>query len=339
MVYEKKARGSAAAQGGCRRILRTTQEITTGEHCMHRSLALGLVLVASLGLSAAPQQDTEFASRFDGVERKGGHPRGCATHQMSSEEADAVEAYTAQILDTLKQAGRFSPEVNATKTVNVYFHVITSTSGAGNVTDARIADQIDVLNDAYAGLTGGVNTEFQFVLAGVTRTANNTYFAAGYGSTAESQMKTALRQGTADDLNFYTNQPSTGELGWATFPSSYSSKPKMDGVVCDWRTLPGGSFDPYNEGDTGTHEVGHWVGLYHTFQGGCNGNGDYVADTPAERSAAWGCPNGQDSCRNKAGLDPIENFMDYTDDFCMYKFTAGQTSRANSMWASYRAGK
>ena len=312
---------------------------------MHRSLALGLVLALSIGTAAAAQ-DADFGGsrmRDDGrVAEDARHPRGCATHQPSADEAAAVEAYTEQIVASLKETGRFSPIANATKTVNVYFHVITNTSGAGNVTDARIADQIAVLNESYAGLTGGgVNTEFQFVLAGITRTANNTYFAAGYGTTAETSMKNALRQGTADDLNFYTNQPSTGELGWATFPSSYASAPKKDGVVCDWRTLPGGSLDPYNEGDTGTHEVGHWVGLYHTFQGGCQKNNDYVSDTPAERSAAWGCPNGRDSCsgRNYPGLDPIENFMDYTDDYCMYKFTAGQASRANSMWASYRAGK
>jgi len=303
---------------------------------MHRSLIVALSLVVSL--SAFAQESIR-----DRVEARGGlrADRACATHQPDEMEVQAIDAYTESVMEQLRASGR-QIEANATlRTVNVYFHVITNTSGVGNLSDAAIAAQIAVLNEAYAGLTGGVDTGFQFVLAGVTRTANNTYFAAGYGTTAETSMKNALRVGTADDLNFYTNQPSTGELGWATFPSSYASNPKRDGVVCDWRTLPGGSFSPYNEGDTGTHEVGHWVGLYHTFQGGCNRTNDGVTDTPAERSAAWGCPNGRDSCtgKNYPGLDPIENFMDYTDDYCMYKFTAGQSSRASSYWTSYRAGK
>jgi hypothetical protein len=303
---------------------------------MHRSLIVALSLVVSLGAFA---QETKIRDRaeFGGGVMKN---RACGTYQPSDLEVEAIDAYTSSVMDQLRTSGR-QLETNAAVIIPVHFHVITNTSGAGAVTDARIASQIAVLNEAYAGLTGGVNTNFQFVLASVTRTANNTWFAAGYGSTAETQMKTALRVGTADDLNLYTNQPSTGELGWATFPSSYSSKPKMDGVICDWRTLPGGSFSPYNEGDTATHEVGHWVGLYHTFQGGCSKNNDGVTDTPAERSAAWGCPNGQDSCAGKQypGVDPIENFMDYTDDYCMYKFTAGQTSRAASYWTSYRNGK
>jgi hypothetical protein len=306
---------------------------------MHRSLVVALTLVVSLGAVAQEfdggrlAEGPKFANRIEA--------RGCATPSMSEAEVEAVDAYTEQLMAEQRKSGRFDVEVNAITTIPVYFHVITNTKGAGNVTDAQIADQIAVLNEAYAGLTGGVNMNMQFVLAGVTRTANDSWFAAAMGSTAETAMKTALRVGTADDLNFYTNQPSSGELGWATFPSSYSSAPKKDGVVCDWRTVPGGSFSPYNEGDTGTHEVGHWVGLYHTFQNGCNRNNDGVSDTPAERSAAWGCPTGRDSCAGKSypGLDPIENFMDYTDDYCMYKFTAGQASRAASYWSSYRSGK
>jgi hypothetical protein len=218
-------------------------------------------------------------------------------------------------------------------TINVYWHVITNTSGQGAPTTTQINNQMAVLNAAFA------SSGFSFNLVSVSTTANNSWYTAGPGTSAESQMKNALRQGTADDLNIYSSSPGGGLLGWATFPSSYNSSPKNDGVVILNASVPGGSAAPYNLGDTGTHEVGHWMGLYHTFQGGCNGSGDSVSDTAAERSPAYGCPTGRDSCRSKPGLDPITNFMDYTDDACMNTFSAGQNSRMNAQWTQYRAGK
>ncbi len=225
-------------------------------------------------------------------------------------------------------------------TIPVYFHVITSSTGQGAVSTTQINNQIAVLNAAYSGATGGVNTPFRFQLVSIDTTINSSWYTAGPGTTAQTQMKTALRRGGKGDLNIYVNNIGGGLLGYATFPSSYAGNPKDDGVVCLNASLPGGTAAPYNLGDTATHEVGHWLGLYHTFQGGCSRStttgGDLVADTPAEQSSAFGCPSGRDTCRTIAGLDPITNFMDYTDDSCMFIFTLGQSDRMDAQWATYR---
>jgi hypothetical protein len=224
--------------------------------------------------------------------------------------------------------------------IPVYFHVINNGDGVenGDITDAMISNQISVLNQSYAGLTGGAATPFRFSLVSINRTTNAAWFTMGYGSQAERAAKTALHQGTKSALNIYTANLGNNTLGWSTFPWDYNSDPVRDGVVVLYSSLPGGSADPYNLGDTATHEVGHWLGLYHTFQGACSVTGDSINDTPAEKQPAYQCPTGLDTCTGakNPGQDPIHNFMDYTDDACMYQFSANQASRSDSLTLQYR---
>jgi hypothetical protein len=219
--------------------------------------------------------------------------------------------------------------------IDTYIHVITDASGNGGPTASQIDRQMRVLNNGFE-LWG-----WSFNVVQVDYTANDDWYTAGYSSREEREMKNALHIGSADDLNVYFNNMGGGLLGWATFPSGFGGQPLMDGVVILTDSLPGGSAAPYNKGDTATHEVGHWMGLYHTFQNGCTPNNDYVGDTPAEGSPAFGCPAGRDTCTGPKypGLDPIANFMDYTDDACMNHFTALQDARMDDQFAAYRFGQ
>ena len=120
-----------------------------------------------------------------------------------------------------------------------------------------------------------------------TSSSNPEWYYASVGSPAERQMKRALRRGDASRLNVYASSGAGGDLlGWATFPRRYDDRPKYDGVVILDESMPGGNVEPYDEGDTLTHEVGHWLGLFHTFQGGCSVRNDRVSDTPAEAEPA-----------------------------------------------------
>ena len=214
----------------------------------------------------------------------------------------------------------------------MYVHVINNGTGVanGDVPDSMIAAQIAVLNNAF-GPQG-----WTFNLVHTDRTTNASWYSMGIGSAAEAQAKQALRLGGARALNLYTAGIGDGMVGWSSLPRDYASDPGDDGVVLLHSTLPGGVAAPYNLGDVAVHQVGHWMGLLHTFQGGCHGNGDYVSDTPAEAEPAFGFPIGRDSCPKDPGLDPIENYMDFSDDSGMSLFTAGQAARANAAMSVWR---
>jgi pregnancy-associated plasma protein-A/type IX secretion system substrate protein len=230
--------------------------------------------------------------------------------------------------------------------IPVYFHVIYSGS-EGNVPESQLDAQILVLNRNYAGkdyngntVPGAAATGYTFTKAGTDRTNNRKWFTMTPGTQKEAQAKNALSISPGSALNIYICKPGQNLLGWAVFPWTAQAGTKQDGVVIHYGSLPGGYLSPYNLGGTASHEVGHYLGLYHTFQGGCDTGscsttGDLVCDTPAEATATSGCPGGKDTCP-ASGLDPIHNYMDYSTDICYTNFTTGQDTRMNTIVTGYR---
>ena len=234
--------------------------------------------------------------------------------------------------------GPYAPAERAIYTIPVVVHVIAKnrTRSGGNIPRAMIDAQIRALNTAYTGGKGtnSAPSPFRFRLKKINRVVKSGWYPIVVNSRAEQQMKRKLRVGGARTLNIYTGDLDDNLLGWATFPQKRLDK--YDGVVVLAESLPGGTASPYDQGDTAVHEVGHWLNLYHTFQGGCEGSGDAVTDTPAEAQPSFACPEGQDSCA-APGRDPIHNYMDYTYDSCMYQFTPGQVQRMVKAWRAFRA--
>lgn len=250
--------------------------------------------------------------------------RRCATPRLNDFEKARIRAH----LRTARANGMDADSAPAIR-VPVHFHVIHD-GNDGKLSDDQVNKQIQVLNDCFSphGIT--------FELASLGRTSNAVWFRMTMGSAAERKAKTKLGKDTDSALNLYTARIGAGLLGWATFPADLAGDPARDGVVILDRSLPGGDA-PYDLGMTTVHEVGHWLGLYHTFENGCMLPGDEVDDTALEASPNFGPANPtRDTCPNDGKNDPTTNFMDYTDDAGMNEFTAGQVKRMREQVLLYR---
>jgi hypothetical protein len=239
----------------------------------------------------------------------------------------------------------------STITLQVVFHVLRTNGGGADVSDALIQSQVDILNEDYLALTGtngenGTYAAVQFELAtedplgnpttGITRHNNTTWYndSGNYWATTEWDPTRYI--------NVYTNSAG-GFLGYVpALPQSGTAGTSGDRIVILYsscgRNAPIGP--PYNQGRTLTHEMGHFLGLYHTFQGGCASvaacynNGDYICDTNAESSPVFGCPGSSSSCSTP---NPYHNYMDYSDDLCMEEFTPEQVNRLRCTIENWRS--
>lgn len=318
--------------------MRTTRSlrslVVAGSMALAATTLSATAAVPATALGSSPQvaacQDSSSGAAANARVRKGSKKLEPALFQGSGDQyATLTNAPTA---------------ATGTIAIPTYFHVVLPAAEAANGPAAEnrltklVNAQVAVLNNAYAGgsnTQSSVATPFQYSLQGIDFSYNDAWYAVVPGG-VENQMKAATRVGGKETLNVWTANIGDDLLGWATFPTKKLSTD--DGVVILDESMPGGKAGIYSEGDTLTHEVGHWLALYHTFQGGCNGQGDLVADTPAEARPQFDCPaDTTDSCATSPGFDPIHNFMDYTQDSCMYQFTAGQVARMSDAWNQFRA--
>ena len=310
-------------------------------------LAAAVVLAAAGLASSAPATAVTAAPQGDCLTAV---PDRSAAR--TTRPADGPDYTTAQLrridrrlderLEALGRARAALPADGVTLRIGVHVHVVAGEDGKG-ATKRRVREQLRILDSAYAGgqSPAGSVTRFDFYLASFQRVHRPTWHNARIGGSDDLAMRHALHRGGPQDLNLYILEPrdpyaQAVVLGWATPPNQARRQPQLDGVVIHQESLPGGTFGGYNRGDTAVHEIGHWLGLFHTFEGGCDGPGDLVDDTPAQSVASSACDPTKDTCTLQPGLDPVNNFMDYAIDDCMNMFTPGQVARMHDNWLAYR---
>ena len=281
-----------------------------------------------------PDRETRLAIR-DGLPRKAENPDCSATNTNPTSAYEPGSQYELQVV----------------------FHVIMDNGcSQGALTDGMIQSQIDILNEDFQALPGsngapGYASGIRFALAsqdpsgnpttGITRTCNSTYFQDGGNYWRE------LEWDPSRYINIYSNT-AAGSLGYVPYlPADGAPGASGDRVVVYWESVGrngiGGA--PYNQGRTATHEIGHYLGLEHTFTGGCQNasqpacfsNGDLICDTNAEAEPVYS-PCGLGVSSTCGSVDPSDNYMDYSDDLCMNKFTQQQVRRMRCSIESYRAG-
>jgi len=257
------------------------------------------------------------------------------------------------------------PSTRAVKTIPLVVHIVQY-NPLEYITDADVHNQVEVLNEDFRKMVGtlgdgnGVDTEYEFCLAsidtnGCPTSGINRIVDADLAGHLYPDDESALKAAIQWDPNRYCNiwvpasifnlGPGT-VAGYARMPSSILMNPELDGIV-----IHGDFFsrnrDALNLGRIATHEMGHYMGLDHTFEGGClaagvpcNTGGDRVCDTPQAMAPNYGCPSGVNSCVDFPVDEPdlIENYMDYSHGSCQNMFTAGQKDRMDVMMNTYRSG-